>query len=327
MRAWVHERSSKQPVLRDLPEPKPGPGEVLVEVEAVSLHPVDAETAAGGNAMLLPLSRPFVGGVDLVGRVAGPGDLPVGTRVYAYRGVPTQGAWAERVAVPRAHLAPAPELDLATLACMPLPVLCALQALDAHPVPEGARVLVLGGYGGVGSAAVQVFAGRGLRVVATARGANAEAVRGLGAEEGIDPGRERLEDRVRDVDLVFDTVGGEALQRAFGVVRRGGAVVSLSALPPLDAMVEAGMSVPLPLRWVLPAAAWWAGRAARSAGVAFAGQVTVPSGSRLAEATALAARRGFRARVGATLPWDRLADGLALVASGKAGGRVVVTRS
>jgi NADPH:quinone reductase-like Zn-dependent oxidoreductase len=327
VQAWVLEKGSKSPALRELPEPTPQAGEVLVEVEAVGLHPVDVETSAGGNALLLR-SRPFVGGVDFVGTVlSSHEDLASGTRVYGYLGVPGQGAFAERLAVPRAMLAVAPPLAVETLATLPLPALCALQALDTWNIGVGATALVHGGAGGVGSVAVQLLAARGVEVVATAGASDAAWVLSLGATRVVDHRSVRFEDVVRDVDLVFDTVGGETLTRSFPIVKRGGAVTSLSALPPVEDMLSAGFSVPLPLRWLLPVATWWKGRAARAAGVRFAGQVTVPSGARLAEVARIGSERALRTRIDRVLGWTGLADGLAHLASGGVKGRVVVVRT
>ncbi len=327
MQAWVLERGAKRPVARDWPEPAPGPGQVVIEVEAVGLHPVDAETAAGGNAMLLPKSRPFVGGVDVVGTVrTGAPDLPPGTRVFGYTGVPAQGTFAERIAVPRSAVAAAPALPVPTLAALPLPGLCALQALDGWGLRPGSTVLVHGGAGGVGSVAVQVFAARGLRVVATAGASDLDWVRSLGAVEVLDHRAARFEDVVRGVDAVLDTVGGDLPARSARVVAPGGVITSLAALPPPAVLVAAGFAIPLPLRLLLPLPVWWAGRAARAAGVRFAGQVTVPSANRLAALASIADQRGVQTRIDRVVPWTDLAAALDLVASRAARGRVVVQR-
>ena len=330
MQAWVNEKRAKRPVLADWPQSGVGPGQIGVLLEATAIHPVDLETSKGDNAMMLAVSRPFVGGVDFVGTVAelgaGVTDLSVGDRVYGYRGVPSQGAWAEQLAVARSEVARAPDLPLEILASLPLPALCALQALDETGVSAGQTVLVQGGAGGVGSIAVQVFARRGLHVVATAGGDDVQWVRALGAAEAIDYRTTRFEDVARDVDLLFDTVGGETLERSFQVMKTGGAAVSLSAIPPVSRLVEAGMSVPAPLKLVLPLATWWKGRGARAAGVKFAGQVTVPSGARLDALTAMAQDEAVQARVDRTFRWSELDQAVEHVASGAARGRVVITR-
>lgn len=332
MNAYVLEKSAKAPTLVSRPAPTPAPGEIAVQTLAVAIHPVDLETASGGNAMMLPMKRPFVPGCDLVGAVAalgdGVSDLSVGEVVYAYRGVPVQGAFAEQVCLPRADVARAPTgYTVERLATLPLPALCALQALDDTGTGAGASVLVHGGAGGVGSIAVQVFAASGLTVTATASARDADWVRELGAQEVIDYKATRFEDVVQGADLVFDTVGGDTLKRSMAAVRPGGAVVSLSAMPTAAALRSAGMAVPTVLGWIVPLMGWGNQRRARSAGARLVGQVTVQSGARLDRLTAIATQRQLDSRVDRVFPWDALPAAMAHAGSGEARGRVVVTRS
>ncbi len=329
MRAYTLEKGSKRPRLVELPRPQPGPGAVLVRATAVSIHPVDVETAAGGNALLLPMARPFVPGVDFVGLVeavgAGVAGLAIGERVIGYRGIAAQGAFAELLTVPADELAVAPAGHSdEQLACLPLPALCALQALEHANLSSAGRVLVHGGAGGVGSVAVQVLARLGHEVVATASAADAAWVRSLGAARVIDFHAERFEQVVRDQDLVLDTVGGDTLTRSFAAVRPGGLVASLRAAPAAVALEAAGLEVPWFMSALLPLMAWRAHRAARAAGASLIGQVTVPSGIRLATLAALSGGRPFATRIHQTVPFESLPDALDLVANGSARGRVVV---
>lgn len=329
MRAYVLEKSAKRPHLTDRSPPPLGAGEVRVRTTAVSIHPVDLETAAGGNAMLLPHARPFVPGVDLVGSVvevgAGVRDFQAGDRVLTYRGIAAQGAFAEEVVVSAAELARAPAGHTdAELACLPLPALCALQAVDEAGLGGPSRVLVHGGYGGVGSVAVQVLARLGHEVYATASAADAEAVRALGATRVINFQSERFESVLSGLDLVLDTVGGDTLSRSFAVVRKGGAVASLRAMPEPATLRAAGLHVPWFMAALLPLMGWSARRKAQAAGARLFPQVTVPNGARLARLAGLATNRAFQVRIHTTLPFDALPAALDLAASGKARGRVVV---
>jgi len=330
MRAYVLKKSTPAPVVVERPSPAPGQGEVLVKTRAVAIHPVDLETRDGKNAMMLKMKRPFVPGVDFVGTVAGVGagvaDLAEGDTVYGYRGVGTMGAFAEELVVRRDELARAPAGDVASLATVPLPALCALQAIDAAQLDGGAVVLVHGGAGGVGSVAVQVFAACGYEVVATASSKDATWVKGLGATRVIDYRTTRFEDAVNDVDLVFDTIGGETLKRSFGVVRVGGMVVSLNAMPDKHVLLDAGFKVPGPLGFLLPVLSWATRRRAKKAGARFVAQVTVPSAARLQQAAAIADRRGgLETRLDQTFGFEELPAAMDHAASGKARGRVVVT--
>lgn len=330
MKAWMLEKGRKRPTLVDRPTPEPGPGQVRIRTAAVAINPVDLETAAGGNAMLLPLKRPFVPGVDLAGVVDAVGegvdDLAPGAAVFAYCGVPFQGAFAEQVVLPRATVAAAPaEHAMPALAALPLPALCALQAYDEIDPPAGGTALVHGGAGGVGSVAVQIFAAAGLRVVATASAADTDFVRGLGAAEVIDYRTTRFEDAVADVDLVFDTVGGETLERSFAVVRAGGAVTTLTAVPEPAVLRAAGFSVPTVVSWFLPLAGRGLRKRARRADARFLPQVTVPSGRRLDAARSIGHDRRFQVRIDRTFDFDALPAALDHAAHGKPRGRVVLS--
>ena len=147
------------------PEPALKSEEVRIAVEAAALNPVDLKTREGEPKMLLPFEPPFVLGSDLAGKVvelgSGVTSLRVGDSVYAYAGMDRMGAFAEHVVLPAAHVARRPEaLSAEEAACLPLPGICALAALDAGKVGTGSRVLVHGGVGGVGAIAVQLAARR-----------------------------------------------------------------------------------------------------------------------------------------------------------------------
>ena len=329
MRIQILEKSAKRPRLAEGDIPRPGPGQVLVRTTAVGLHPVDVETADGGNAMVLPVQRPFIPGVDFVGWVEALGQgtegFRAGERVYGYRGIATQGAFAACQCVQAGDLALAPEgatdRELATL---PLPALCALQALDEAGLTRPGRVLVHGGAGGVGSIAVQVYARLGHEVTATASAADAQWVQDLGASRVIDFKSERFDDLVTGQDLVLDTIGGEVLTRSFRVVAPGGFVCSLRAMPTAATMRAAGLHVPWFFGPLLPLMRLRTQRQADAAGAHLVGQVTVPSGARLEKLRLLIGDRPFQVRIHQALPFDKLGEGLDLIATGKARGRVIV---
>jgi NADPH:quinone reductase-like Zn-dependent oxidoreductase len=203
-------------------------GEALVEVHAAAITRDELEW---------PLDRlPAVPSYELSGvvvAVAGDvGTVSVGDEVYAMTPFDRDGVAAEYAAVPAATLGPKPStLSHVESAAVPLPALSAWQGLFAHGGLEpGERVLVHGAVGGVGQFATQLARWRGAHVVATASPPAFEEARALGAHEVID-GRREL-DGVGPVDLVFDTVGGEFLERAPALLTSGGRLVSVAAEPP-----------------------------------------------------------------------------------------------
>ena len=204
-------------------------GEALVEVHAAAITRDELEW---------PLDRlPAVPSYELSGVVAAVADdvdsVSVGDEVYALTPFDRDGVAAEYAAVPAGMLAPKPStLGHVECAAVPLPALSAWQGLFVHGGLEpGERVLVHGAVGGVGQFATQLARWRGAYVVATASPQAFERARALGAHEVID-GRRELDDGVSPVDLLFDTVGGEFLERAPGLLANGGRLVSVAEEPP-----------------------------------------------------------------------------------------------
>jgi NADPH:quinone reductase-like Zn-dependent oxidoreductase len=162
-------------------------------------------------------------------------DLRPGDAVYGLAEFPRDGAAAEFVAVRAANLARKPRsIGHTEAASLPLSALTAWQALFVHgQLVGGQSVLIHAGAGGVGSLAIQLARLRGIRVFATASARDVAFVQGLGADVVIDYRAERFEDKAREVDVVFDTVGGETQERSLRVLRKGGVLVSVvSRIPP-----------------------------------------------------------------------------------------------
>lgn len=226
-----------------LPRPVPAGDEVLIRFRAGGVNPVDWKTREGARRARMPLTMPAILGCDVAGEVLelGPGatGFAPGDAVYAMRGL--NGAFGEVVAVKAAHVAPRPAtLDAVTAAAVPLAALTAWQALELMGLAAGARVLVHAGAGGVGGFAVQFARARGLEVVATASGANAAYVRGLGASRVVDHRAERFEDALSGMDGVFDLLGGDTQARSWGVLKPDGVLITSVALPEEDHPARAG---------------------------------------------------------------------------------------
>ena len=210
-----------------IPVPEPGPGELLVEVQA---------TAVTAGELTWPESWPTIPCHDLSGVVtaAGPGvqGWPSGVEVYGLVGFDRPGAAAEYVTALAADLAPKPSaVDHLAAAAVPLGALTAWQALHEHArLQPGQHVLVHGGAGGVGAYAVQLAALHGARVTATASASNHAFVTGLGADQALDYSG-RFEDHVRDVDVVVDPVGGDITARSWPLLRSGGTLVAIAEEP------------------------------------------------------------------------------------------------
>ncbi|HNH46763.1 MAG TPA: NADP-dependent oxidoreductase [Myxococcota bacterium] len=332
MQAWFLERygtPERNLVLREQAAAAPGRGEVAVRVEAVSLNPVDLKTVQGESKLILPMKPPFVVGVDFAGVVEALGEgvsgVQPGERVIAYTGMAAMGAFAERVVVPAQILGRAPMgWSMAEAATLPLPALCAQQSLDAAGLQRGQRLLVHGGGGAVGSLAVQLAARRGAVVVATAGPRDVERVRALGASVVVDYTASRFESVTPENDVVFDTVGGETLARSFGVVKRGGKVVSLHGAPSVEAMRAAGLRPPWFLGLLLPLVGWGSARKAKAAGAQFLPQITVPDGAALSAVSQLDIAKS---PIDQCFSFAELPAAFARLSSGQARGRICLVRS
>jgi NADPH:quinone reductase-like Zn-dependent oxidoreductase len=224
--------------LREVAVERPAAGEVLVAVHASSVNPIDWMLLDGPGR---PPTLPAKLGLDVAGVVAALGEgvtgWVCGDAVVAYLGQKARGAFAEYVRVPAAQLARKPaSLSFVEAGTYPLVALTAWQSLvDLGRIARGERVLVHGGAGGVGSAAVQIAKARGAHVTATASARNHAYLRSLGADAVIDYRTRKFEDEVSDLDLVFDTVGGDTTQRSAKVLREGGRLLSIrGSLPVAD---------------------------------------------------------------------------------------------
>ena len=219
----------------EVPRPEPKENEALVRVIASGVNPADPLTLSGKYAREFGTHLPLIPGYDIAGIVEKTGakitKLKVGDAVYGY---PTfGGGWAEYVTVTEGEVAAKPaSLSFTEAAAVPMGALTAWQALvDTAHLHDGQTILIHGGSGGVGSFAVQIAKARGARVIATASTANQDLLKQLGADVAIDYTKARFEDIAKDVDAVLDPVGKETLARSYGVVKKGGIVMSLVALP------------------------------------------------------------------------------------------------
>lgn len=215
----------------DLPRPTPRTNEILVRVEAASVNPTDWKHRANGGFLGQP---PFVLGWDLSGVVEevgigvarfSPGDEVFGMLSYPFG----HGSHAEYVAAPAAWFAPKPaSLDHVQSAALPLVSLTAWQALvENADLQPGQRVLIHAAAGGVGHVAVQIAKARGAHVIGTASSAKHDFLRELGADELIDYRETDFAEAAGDVDVVFDTIGGETSLRSLRTLRTGGILVSI----------------------------------------------------------------------------------------------------
>ncbi|MES9542253.1 zinc-binding dehydrogenase [Actinomadura sp. NPDC000600] len=227
-------------VFEDAPMPSPATGDVVVRVHAAGFVPDELDWPGTWVDRAGRDRTPSIPAHDVAGVVSevryGTAGLAVGDRVFGLADWHRDGAAAEYVAVEARNLALMPEsLTYTEAAALPLSGLTCWQGLFVHGgLESGQTVVVHGGGGGTGALAVQLARQAGAQVIATGRGRAADLAIEMGAHTFVDLERQRFEDAVEPVDLVFDTIGGDLLARSAGRVKPGGALVSITAPPPVE---------------------------------------------------------------------------------------------
>jgi NADPH:quinone reductase-like Zn-dependent oxidoreductase len=230
----LHARGGpEQLVYEDAPTPELRPGDALVRVYATGITRTELTWDQTYRNPDGSPRIPTIPGHEMSGVIESvpPGmqGLGPGDAVYGLTDFPRDGAAAEYVAIRAANLALKPRsIDHIHSAAVTLSGLTAWQALFIHAgLERGQRVLIQGGAGGVGVFPVQLAHWKGAHVITTSSGANLDFLRGLGADDTVDYTKARLEDQLRDVDVVLDAVGGDVVQRSWQVLRKGGIMVSV----------------------------------------------------------------------------------------------------
>jgi NADPH:quinone reductase-like Zn-dependent oxidoreductase len=219
--------------VEDVPRPVPKEDEMLIRVIAASVNPVDVAIRKGYLAELIGNKFPLILGMDAAGIVEKTGakitKFKVGDPVYAFFTLASEGGYSEFVTANENEVASKPKtVTYAQAAAVPAAGSTAWQVLvDVAKLGARQTVLIHGGSGGVGHLAIQIAKARGARVIATASTANQDFIKKMGTDVAVDYTKTKFEEIARDVDVVLDMVGGETLKRSYGVVKKGGIIVSI----------------------------------------------------------------------------------------------------
>ncbi len=334
MRAYVlkHYGGPEGSQLVDIPAPTPGPHEILVEVRAAGLNPVDFKFRQGKLRAVWRPKLPFMLGNELAGEVIAVGSevkrFRAGDRVFARGAKDRAGAFAEQACIAEDHAALMPRnLEFTAAAAVPLAALTALQALrDELDVKPGQRVFISGGAGGVGTFAIQIAKWLGAHVTTTASKRGDALVRSLGCDEVIDYTTQDISRAGRKFDAGFDLIGGKSLQQMFEIMKPGTKIISVAALPePQTAIKDLGGSRILSaMFWII---SYGIRSRARRAGISYRYLFMHPSGSDLAQLAELIEQGNLTVVVDKTYPLAKISEALAYVECGRAKGKVVVTMS
>ena len=238
MKAMVIDRYGKVPIhLTEMPLPEIGDYEVLTEIHAASINPIDFKIRDGKVKLLTKYKMPLILGNDFSGLVVKVGAkvnrFKVGDEIYGRPRKSKIGTFAEFLAIHENDIALKPKnLSFEEAASIPLVGLTSYQALhDIIQLQKGQKILIQAGAGGVGTFAIQLAKLMGATVATTTSDAGMNLVKSLGADEIINYKTEKFEDRLSNYDAVFDTLGGKVLEKSFNVIKGGGKIVSVSGLP------------------------------------------------------------------------------------------------
>lgn len=222
--------------INEIEKPSINSDQVLVEVQAASINPFDSKIRSGAFKEMIPLNFPATLGGDIAGTITQIGEnvngFAVGDKVYGQAQVVAgnSGAFAEFAATSAGQIAKMPSnLDYKQAASLPLVAVSALQALTSHiGLQKNQKIFIHGGAGGIGTIAIQVAKHLGAYVATSATGRNIQHVKNLGANEVIDYKTQDFSEILSDYDAVFDTVGGDDVDKTLLVLKKGGVVVSMA---------------------------------------------------------------------------------------------------
>ncbi|VVO30656.1 Narbonolide/10-deoxymethynolide synthase PikA2, modules 3 and 4 [Pseudomonas fluorescens] len=330
MKAFFIDRYGKQNGrIGEVPEPVVGVHDVLVQVHAASVNPLDSKIRTGEFKLILPYTFPLILGNDLAGVVVRTGSavkrFKRGDEVYARPPESHIGTFAELIAVNENALALKPaNLDMAEAASIPLAALTAWQALvEIAQVKKGQKVLIHAGSGGVGTLAIQLAKHLGAFVATTTSAANVDWVKALGADVVIDYQQQDFANELRDFDVVLNSLGADVLEKSVKVLKPGGQLISLSGPPTAQFAQARGLS--WVLRQIMRLLSSGIRRKARKHGVSYAFLFMRADGTQLQKITALIEAGVIKPVIDRSFPIESIAQALQYVEQGRSKGKVTVT--
>ncbi|SFG08768.1 NADPH:quinone reductase [Duganella sp. CF458] len=312
----------------DLPRPTIKPDEILVQVYAAGLNPVDNIIATGSFKPIIKLQLPATMGSDLAGVVVELGSavtrFKVGDAVFASTFDLGVGTLAEYAAVPEHAAALKPDnLDFVQAASIPMVGLTSWQAFaERARLQPGQKVFIPAGAGGIGSFAIQLAKLLGAKVATTTSTGNVDFVRQLGADEVIDYKKQEFEELLRDYDVVLATLRGGELERSLQVVGTGSKIVSLVGPPDAAFAQQRGMN--FAMKFVFELLSGKIIRLAKRRKASYSFLFVRPDGRQLANIGDHLAASRLRPVVDTVFPFAQAKEGLAYLAQGRAKGKVVV---
>jgi len=330
MKALTFKRYGKSPDIgfAEVPRPTLKPDELLVEVHAAGVNPIDNMIPTGLFKAVVKFELPATLGSDLAGVVTEVGSrvtrFKPGDAVFASIFDTGTGAIAEFAVVPESVAALKPDnLDFVQAAAIPMVGLTSWQALKERVnLRAGQKVFIPAGSGGIGTFAIQLAKQMGAKVGTTTSTGNVDLVRSLGADEVVDYKKEEFENVLRGYDAVLGTVRGDALEKAVGILKPRGTMVSL--VGPLDAAFARARRLNFVLTFVFGMMSRKIKRLAKKQDVTYSFLFAHPDGGQLAQIGELLKAERIRPVIDTVFPFEQAREALAYLAQGRAKGKVVI---
>lgn len=330
MKAFVVDKYKKNGALRlaKVPEPEVRDDDVMVRVHGTGVNLLDSKVRDGEFKLILPYRPPFVLGHDVAGVVTRVGPnvrrFKAGDEVYARPRDHRVGTFAEFIAMNEADVALKPKnISMEEAASIPLVGLTAWQALvEVGKLKPGQKVFIQAGSGGVGTFAIQLAKHLGATVATTTSTKNVELVKSLGADVVIDYKTQDFEKVLSGYDLVLHSQDAKTLEKSLRVLKPGGLLISISGPPDPEFAKKLGLN--LFLKLVMRLLSRGARKKAKSLGVRFSFLFMRAQGQQLSEITSLIESGVIRPVVDKVFPFEKTADALAYVETGRARGKVVI---
>ncbi|QPK79724.1 NADP-dependent oxidoreductase [Corynebacterium lizhenjunii] len=324
----AYDKKNIELTLREAPQPVAGPGQALVRVHAAGVNPLDNMISRGEVKLITPYSLPLIAGNEVVGTIeelhSPSAQFEVGERVFARLPLDSIGAFAEYIAVDLDALAkvPARYSDIEA-AAIPLTALTAVQSLALMAPAAGETIFISGGSGGLGAMAIPLAKAQGLNVITNGSASNRERVLALGADRYLDYRTEDYAELLHGVDYVLDSLGGEETVRQMGILKPGGHMVSLRALPNGAFAKRMGLSKFKQLLFSL--AGRKLDRLAARHNVRYDFLFVESNGAQLQHAADLLVKDGITPAIDAVFSLDEVNQALDKVANGRSKGKTVLT--
>lgn len=331
MRAAQVEQYNKNNIsvkMVDLGIPVIGEREVLIKVLAAGVNPLDNMISRGEVKMIVPYKLPTLAGNEFVGTVEKVGTraskFKVNDRVFARLPLDKIGAFAEYIAVNEDALTKVPNyLSDIEAAAVPLTALTIMQALELMKAEEGKTIFISGGTGSVGAMAIPIAKAKGLKVVTNGSAENKDRILELGASRFIDYKTEDYSKSLSNIDYVLDTLGGNETEKQMQILKKGGKLISLRAMP--NGAFAKRMGLPMWKQIILGLTGSKFDKLASKYGISYDFIFVESNGKQLQEVADLFEKLRIKPSIDTVYTLEEVNSALDKVANGRSKGKTVIT--